>query len=55
MVVTRRAVFKRGYKGMDPPTIPQFKEGDEEKVVRRLLEEEGLDHLAFATRLDSQG
>ncbi|KAK0448547.1 hypothetical protein EV421DRAFT_1900265 [Armillaria borealis] len=54
MVVTRRAVFRRGYKGMDPATIPQFKEGDEEKVVRRLIEE-GVDHLEFATRLDSQG
>ncbi|SJL09521.1 uncharacterized protein ARMOST_12899 [Armillaria ostoyae] len=30
-------------------------EGDEGKVVRRLLEEEGLDHLEFATRLNSQG
>ncbi|SJL09516.1 uncharacterized protein ARMOST_12894 [Armillaria ostoyae] len=29
-----------GFKGMDPATIPQFKEGDEEMVVRRLLEEE---------------
>ncbi|PBK95225.1 hypothetical protein ARMGADRAFT_1077987 [Armillaria gallica] len=49
MVVTRRAVFRRGYKGMDPATIPQFKEGYEDKVVKRLLEGEGLDHLEFAT------
>ncbi|KAK0448543.1 hypothetical protein EV421DRAFT_1782943 [Armillaria borealis] len=54
MVVTRRAVFRRGYNDMDPANIPQFKEGDEEKVVRRVLEE-GVDHLEFATRLNSQG
>ncbi|PBK73298.1 hypothetical protein ARMSODRAFT_971769 [Armillaria solidipes] len=55
MVVTRRAMFRRGYTGMDPATIPQFKEGNEGKVVRRLIEEEGLDHLEFSTRLNSQG
>ncbi|PBK73294.1 hypothetical protein ARMSODRAFT_1014879 [Armillaria solidipes] len=54
MIVTRRAVFRRGYKDMDPASIPQFKEGDEEKVLRRVLEE-GVDHLEFATRLNSQG
>ncbi len=31
--------FRTGYKGMVPATILQFKEGDEEKVVRRVLEE----------------
>ncbi|KAG7442603.1 uncharacterized protein BT62DRAFT_996539 [Guyanagaster necrorhizus] len=39
MIVTRSAVFRKGYKGMDPAKIPQFKEG--------------LDHLEFATRLFS--
>ncbi len=31
MVVTRRATFPKGYKGMDPSLIPQFKEGEQEK------------------------
>ncbi|KAK0240910.1 hypothetical protein EDD85DRAFT_816873 [Armillaria nabsnona] len=52
MVVTRRATFPGGYLGMDPAEIPQFREGDREKVARKLLEEEGLGHLEFATRLD---
>ncbi|KAK0462441.1 uncharacterized protein EV420DRAFT_1639663 [Desarmillaria tabescens] len=29
-----------------------FKEGEQEKLARKLLEEEGLGHLEFATRLD---
>ncbi|KAK0448559.1 hypothetical protein EV421DRAFT_1783014, partial [Armillaria borealis] len=43
-----------GYKGMDPALIPRFKlkEGEREKVARKLLAEEGLGHLEFATRLD---
>ncbi len=41
MVVTRRATFPGGYLGMDPAEIPQFKEGEREKVARKLLEEEG--------------
>ncbi|PBK95231.1 hypothetical protein ARMGADRAFT_1077991 [Armillaria gallica] len=52
MVVTQTSVFKNGYLGMDPSSIPQFKEGEREKTMRKLLEEEGLDHLEFATRLD---
>ncbi|KAK0448556.1 hypothetical protein EV421DRAFT_2032751 [Armillaria borealis] len=52
MVVTRRATFPRGYLGMDPAKIPQFREGEREKVARKLLEEEGLGHLEFSTRLD---
>ncbi|SJL09532.1 uncharacterized protein ARMOST_12911 [Armillaria ostoyae] len=52
MVVTRRATFPKGYKGMDPSLILRFKEGEQEKVARKLLDEEGLSHLEFATRLD---
>ncbi|KAK0240909.1 hypothetical protein EDD85DRAFT_948004 [Armillaria nabsnona] len=52
MVVTQRAVFRKGYLGMDPAKIPQFEEGEREKVAGDLLEAEGLDHLKFATRLD---
>ncbi|KAK0240907.1 hypothetical protein EDD85DRAFT_1019840 [Armillaria nabsnona] len=52
MVITQSAVFWKGYKGMDPALIPQFKEGEQEKVARKLLEEEGLGFLVFATRLD---
>ncbi|SJL09528.1 uncharacterized protein ARMOST_12907 [Armillaria ostoyae] len=52
MVVTQRAVFRKGYLGMDPAKIPQFEEGEREKVARDLLEAEGLVHLKFATRLD---
>ncbi|PBK95234.1 hypothetical protein ARMGADRAFT_791489 [Armillaria gallica] len=52
MVVTQSAVFWKGHKGMDPSLIPQFKEGEQEMVARKLLEEEGLGPLVFATRLD---
>ncbi len=41
MVVTQTSVFKNGYLGMDPALIPQFKEGEREKIARKLLEEEG--------------
>ncbi len=41
MVVTQTSVFKNGYLGMDPALIPQFKEGEREKIMRKLLEEEG--------------
>lgn len=34
MVVTRRAVFRGGYKRMDPATIPQLKDGYKEKGAR---------------------
>ncbi|KAK0462438.1 uncharacterized protein EV420DRAFT_1745847 [Desarmillaria tabescens] len=54
MVVTRRAVFRRGYLGMDPAEILQFHEGEKERIARKLLEEEGLGHLEFATRLDTK-
>ncbi|KAK0462439.1 uncharacterized protein EV420DRAFT_1524819 [Desarmillaria tabescens] len=53
MVVTRRAVFRKGYLGMDPAKIPQFREGARERIARKLLEEEGLGHLEFSTCLDS--
>ncbi|SJL09530.1 uncharacterized protein ARMOST_12909 [Armillaria ostoyae] len=53
MVVTRRAVFRKGYKGMDDADITQFKEGERERVARELLKEEGRGHLQFVTRLDS--
>ncbi|SJL09527.1 uncharacterized protein ARMOST_12906 [Armillaria ostoyae] len=52
MVVTRRVTFPSGYLGMDPAKIPQFREGERENVARKLLEEEGLGKLVFATRLD---
>ncbi|KAK0462430.1 uncharacterized protein EV420DRAFT_1639655 [Desarmillaria tabescens] len=52
MIVTQRSVFPEGYLGMDPSKIPQFKEGPREEVTEKLLEEEGLGHLKFATRLD---
>ncbi|KAK0225322.1 hypothetical protein IW262DRAFT_677846 [Armillaria fumosa] len=52
MVVTQRAVFRKGYLGMDPAKIPQFKEGERERVAKELLGKEGLGHLKFATRLD---
>ncbi|PBK95233.1 hypothetical protein ARMGADRAFT_1077993 [Armillaria gallica] len=52
MVVTRRAVFRKGYKGTDDADIPRFKEGEREGVARDLLKEEGLGHLQFVTCLD---
>ncbi|KAK0225323.1 hypothetical protein IW262DRAFT_1456404 [Armillaria fumosa] len=52
MVVTRRATFPKGYKGMDTSLITQFRAGKREKVARKHLEEEGLGDLEFATRLD---
>ncbi len=42
MVVTQTSVFKNGYLGMNPALIPQFKEGEREKFVRKVLEEEGM-------------
>ncbi len=41
MVVTQRAVFRKGYLGMDPAKIPQIEEGEREKVAKDLLEAEG--------------
>ncbi len=41
MVVTQRAVFRKGYLGMDPAKIPQFEEGERERVAKELLEKEG--------------
>ncbi|KAK0240911.1 hypothetical protein EDD85DRAFT_816874 [Armillaria nabsnona] len=52
MVITQTSVFKNGYLGMNPDFIPQFKEGEREKFVKKLLEEEGLGHFEFGTRLD---
>ncbi|KAK0225319.1 hypothetical protein IW262DRAFT_1456400 [Armillaria fumosa] len=52
MVVAQASVFKDGYFAMDPALIPQFEEGEREKDVRQLLEEDGLGHLEFSTGLD---
>ena len=41
MVVTQFKQFPKGYKGMDPKFIPQFREGEPEVIARKLLEEEG--------------
>ncbi|KAK0434424.1 hypothetical protein EV421DRAFT_2022964 [Armillaria borealis] len=32
--------FRRGYLGMDPSQIPQFREGEREAIARKMLEEE---------------
>ncbi|KAG7442600.1 uncharacterized protein BT62DRAFT_1010211 [Guyanagaster necrorhizus] len=39
MVVMQSAVFRKGYKGMEPAKIPQFKEGERDKVAKKLVEE----------------
>ena len=41
MIVTQSAKFK-GYVGMDPNEIPQFKEGEREAIGRQLLEKAGV-------------
>ena len=48
MVVTRRGVFSKGYKGVDDADILQFREGQREKVARELLKEEGTRSLPCA-------
>ncbi len=40
MVVTQCKRFRRGYLGMDPSQIPQFREGKPEAIARKMLEEE---------------
>ncbi|KAK0505363.1 hypothetical protein EDD18DRAFT_1128952 [Armillaria luteobubalina] len=45
MVVTQRAIFRKGYLGKDPRR-------NSPRVAKELLEKEGLGHLKFATRLD---
>ncbi|KAK0443375.1 uncharacterized protein EV420DRAFT_1576575 [Desarmillaria tabescens] len=52
MVVTQQKTFRRGYLGMDPSEMPQFKEGATEAIARKLLEEEGIHDPVFATTLD---
>ncbi|SJL11679.1 uncharacterized protein ARMOST_15085 [Armillaria ostoyae] len=52
MVVTQIKSFRRGYLGMDPSKIPQFKEGEPEAIARKMLEEEGIHNPVYATYLD---
>ncbi|KAK0203722.1 hypothetical protein DFS33DRAFT_1383983 [Desarmillaria ectypa] len=40
MVVTQIKRFHRGYLGMYPSEIPQFKEGEPEAITRKMLEDE---------------
>ncbi|PBK61843.1 hypothetical protein ARMSODRAFT_964639 [Armillaria solidipes] len=55
MVVTQSKRFRRGYLGMDPSQIPQFREGEREAIARKMLEEELKDihsPVVYATFLD---
>ncbi|SJL14450.1 uncharacterized protein ARMOST_17907 [Armillaria ostoyae] len=55
MVVTQSKRFRRGYLGMDPSQIPQFQEGEQEAIARKMLEEELKDihsPVVYATFLD---
>ncbi|KAK0443353.1 uncharacterized protein EV420DRAFT_1576461 [Desarmillaria tabescens] len=52
MVVTQQKTFRRGYLGMDPSEIPQFREGALEAIVRKMLKEDSIHDPVFATTLD---